>query len=584
MAFAERRARGAGHGLRSTRRPPRSATVNPALPRHAGRAPTNRSTSPPRASTATTPTRAPHVVPAAASSTQAAYAPPLDMRPRAARAGPCRSGLKARTQGAALRAARRLQRSRAVGVRRRRRRRGRPRFGPLAPEGPERSSSSSPPARGARAARGPLTASRAATSRPVGEFSCRPDGAVIRAGLVGDVAHQCAGRSSTTIAYVTSDELHDEPVATAPRARHHAVGLKRLDVPARAGVGRLTIKPAARPSSPSRLRKQARPARRRRGLHRADPRRRAPAGARRGARLMASPRPSRCRSPGPGGPPSGSSGRCARRRRLRRPAAGRAGHLRHRPARRRHQAPAHPAAVCCSTPSKIASKACARRRPSRQAQAPTCAARSTESFAAAQAPAHQFMGGGTHRSRTGLQRRSPTKRWQRYATLIDRTQWIGPADAHLRRARARRHRGYRAKVLPLSRARCSCRLPAPAVAVPRVVAVLGCQRTAGTPPARCCSSRLPTWPAVPGSSGEVAISAVRRRHDAHGRHPTSSTGALGHPAVAAVQDQVRVADGATSLLEATAISALTHCFSSSTSRRCSTAARRCPPCRPGSRR
>src|SRR6478752_203480 len=45
-----------------------------------------------------------------------------------------------------------------------------------------------------------------------------PDGAVIRAGLVGDVAARVDGRLvDPTIAYVTSDTLHRDPAATAYR-------------------------------------------------------------------------------------------------------------------------------------------------------------------------------------------------------------------------------------------------------------------------------------------------------------------------------------------------------------------------------
>jgi hypothetical protein len=51
---------------------------------------------------------------------------------------------------------------------------------------------------------------------PVGRFLHEPDGAVIRAHLVADVAEQVGGHLiDPTIAYVTSDELHPTPYATS---------------------------------------------------------------------------------------------------------------------------------------------------------------------------------------------------------------------------------------------------------------------------------------------------------------------------------------------------------------------------------
>lgn len=52
--------------------------------------------------------------------------------------------------------------------------------------------------------------------RPVGRYLYEPDGAVIRAHLVADVARELdGGLVDETIAYVTADALHPTPYATA---------------------------------------------------------------------------------------------------------------------------------------------------------------------------------------------------------------------------------------------------------------------------------------------------------------------------------------------------------------------------------
>jgi THUMP domain-like len=94
---------------------------------------------------------------------------------------------------------------------------------------------------------------------PVGAYLYEPDGAVIRAGLVAQVAAAVDGRLvDSTIAYVTSDALHATPLATAYRVLDTLpFGLKRLRTHLRErGVGRLTIKKRGTAVVPEQLRKQ----------------------------------------------------------------------------------------------------------------------------------------------------------------------------------------------------------------------------------------------------------------------------------------------------------------------------------------
>ena len=96
---------------------------------------------------------------------------------------------------------------------------------------------------------------------PLGAYLHEPDGAVIRAGLVGLVAQAVQGRLvDRTIAYVTSDSP-----ATGPLARSYQVldtmpfGLKRLRTYLRdRDVGRLTIKKRGTAVEPAQLRRQLR--------------------------------------------------------------------------------------------------------------------------------------------------------------------------------------------------------------------------------------------------------------------------------------------------------------------------------------
>lgn len=93
----------------------------------------------------------------------------------------------------------------------------------------------------------------------VGGYLYEPDGAVIRAGLVGEVAAAVHGRLvDATIAYVTSETLHATPVATAYRVLDTMpFGVKRLRAYLRARqVGRVTVKKRGTAVLPEVLRAQ----------------------------------------------------------------------------------------------------------------------------------------------------------------------------------------------------------------------------------------------------------------------------------------------------------------------------------------
>ncbi len=98
---------------------------------------------------------------------------------------------------------------------------------------------------------------------PVGRYLFEPDGAVLRAGLVGQVAAAVGGHLvDPSIAYVTTDRL---PAGGTPLARGYQVldvmpfGLKRLRTYLRdQDVGRLTIKKRGTAVEPEQLRRQLR--------------------------------------------------------------------------------------------------------------------------------------------------------------------------------------------------------------------------------------------------------------------------------------------------------------------------------------
>jgi hypothetical protein len=100
-----------------------------------------------------------------------------------------------------------------------------------------------------------------AEAGPVGAVLYEPDGAVIRAGLVGQVAAAVGGRLlDPTIAYVTSDRLVRTPLATAYGVEEvFGFQLKTLRTWLRdRGVGRLTIKKRGTAVEPEQLRRQLR--------------------------------------------------------------------------------------------------------------------------------------------------------------------------------------------------------------------------------------------------------------------------------------------------------------------------------------
>ncbi|MFN0282253.1 MAG: THUMP-like domain-containing protein [Kineosporiaceae bacterium] len=100
-----------------------------------------------------------------------------------------------------------------------------------------------------------------AEAGPVAGVLYEPDGAVIRAGLVGQVAAAVEGRLvDPTIAYVTSDRLVRTPLATAYAVEDvFGFQLKTLRTWLRdRGVGRLAIKKRGTAVEPEQLRRQLR--------------------------------------------------------------------------------------------------------------------------------------------------------------------------------------------------------------------------------------------------------------------------------------------------------------------------------------
>ncbi|MFI6344571.1 methyltransferase domain-containing protein [Streptomyces sp. NPDC050560] len=97
--------------------------------------------------------------------------------------------------------------------------------------------------------------------RPAGRYLYEPDGAVIRAHLVADVARQVGGGLlDATIAYVTADELRPTPYATAYEITDVLpFHLKRLKALLRErGVGTLTVKKRGSAVEPEELRRRMR--------------------------------------------------------------------------------------------------------------------------------------------------------------------------------------------------------------------------------------------------------------------------------------------------------------------------------------
>ncbi|WP_431813353.1 THUMP-like domain-containing protein [Kocuria sp. cx-455] len=96
----------------------------------------------------------------------------------------------------------------------------------------------------------------------VGEYFYEPDGAVIRAGLVTDLARALdAHLVHPAIAYLSGDELHESPLATAYRVRevlaHNVKALKKWVRDHNVGI--LNIKKRGTDVTPEQLRKQLAP-------------------------------------------------------------------------------------------------------------------------------------------------------------------------------------------------------------------------------------------------------------------------------------------------------------------------------------
>ncbi|MFJ8231670.1 SAM-dependent methyltransferase [Streptomyces sp. NPDC094448] len=99
--------------------------------------------------------------------------------------------------------------------------------------------------------------------RPVGRYLYEPDGAVIRAHLVAEVAAGVAGGGliDATIAYVTADELRPLPSATAYEITDVLpFSLKKLKALLRErGVGSLTVKKRGSAVEPEEVRRKVKP-------------------------------------------------------------------------------------------------------------------------------------------------------------------------------------------------------------------------------------------------------------------------------------------------------------------------------------
>ncbi|MFJ5776706.1 methyltransferase domain-containing protein [Streptomyces sp. NPDC093094] len=98
--------------------------------------------------------------------------------------------------------------------------------------------------------------------RPVGRYLYEPDGAVVRAHLVAEVAEALdGGLVDETIAYVTCDELRPTPYATAYEITDRLpFNLKKLKALLRErGVGILTVKKRGSAVEPEELRRKVKP-------------------------------------------------------------------------------------------------------------------------------------------------------------------------------------------------------------------------------------------------------------------------------------------------------------------------------------
>ncbi len=102
---------------------------------------------------------------------------------------------------------------------------------------------------------------RSAPAGPVGRYLLEPDGAVIRAGLVAEVAELVSGHLlDPTIAYLTTDARPDTTFGSAYEVTDVLpFGVKRLrGVLRERGVGRVTVKKRGTAVTPEELRRQLR--------------------------------------------------------------------------------------------------------------------------------------------------------------------------------------------------------------------------------------------------------------------------------------------------------------------------------------
>lgn len=98
--------------------------------------------------------------------------------------------------------------------------------------------------------------------RPVGRYLYEPDGAVIRAHLVAEVAEQLdGGLVDATIAYITADELRPTPYANSYEITDQLpFNVKKLKALLRErGVGTLTVKKRGSAVEPEELRRKVKP-------------------------------------------------------------------------------------------------------------------------------------------------------------------------------------------------------------------------------------------------------------------------------------------------------------------------------------
>ncbi|WP_328358682.1 class I SAM-dependent methyltransferase [Streptomyces sp. NBC_00445] len=98
--------------------------------------------------------------------------------------------------------------------------------------------------------------------RPVGRYLYEPDGAVIRAHLVAEVAESLdGGLIDPTIAYITADEHHETPYATAYEITDQLhFSVKKLKALLRERqVGTLTVKKRGSAVEPEELRRKVKP-------------------------------------------------------------------------------------------------------------------------------------------------------------------------------------------------------------------------------------------------------------------------------------------------------------------------------------